>query len=131
MILLSNEELKEWFWSKFDDCYHITKDKNDRPYYIYYDSQIIRQMKLSKLSGDEQFLSYSSIPWGVCVFNKDHEDGHLYLNKILYKVLETNYNYRWEDNKNLINSWLIESRNSLLATSQFGGAFKWESGMYL
>ena len=130
-IKISEKELKDWFWSKFDDCYSVYYDMDTRPYYMYYDSKVIRQMKLCKVSGNIFSLSDNTPdPSGICLFNKDHNDGHLYLTKTLFTVIENNYRYRWEDNKNLINSWLYESKNSLISTSQFGGAFAWESGMY-
>ena len=112
----TKEELKDWFFKKFKNCYYVVHEDFPQSLFMYYDEIFIRKMKLCKLSGRE--LIYPKKPSGVCLFEQDYKNGFLYMNydeitSFLYK----NYSSKWIDVKELVNSWLKETNKMYTLTS--------------
>ena len=112
---MAKEELKKWFWNKFNNCYYVAHDDYPKSLFMYYDEIFIRYMKLCKLSKKE--LIMPNKPRGICLFEQDYKDGYLYLNydeitEFFYK----NYSSYWSDIKELIIGWLKETEKTNILT---------------
>ena len=92
---MTKEELKIWFWNKFNNCYYVVHDDYPKSLFMYYDKKIIRKMKLCKISG-EKYNMQNKIS-GVCLFEQDYKNKSFYLNydeitQFFFKNYSTNYN---------------------------------------
>ena len=105
---MKNEELKDWFLNKFNNCYYVAHDDYPKSLFMYYDEKFVRKMKLCKLSGKE--VIYPKIPPGICLFEQDYKNEHFFIDyNEITSFLYQNYSTNWKDIKNLIDSWLKDS----------------------
>ena len=105
---ITTDELKEWFYEKFNNCYYVTHNDYPKSLFMYYDEKFIRHIKLCKLSNKD--IKLPSKPSGVCLFEQNYENDCFYINydeiaSFFYK----NYSYDWQKIRFLINGWLRES----------------------
>ena len=105
---MTKEELKIWFWKKFDSCYPVTHDDYPQKIYYYYDKQYLRQKKLCRITGEA--LEYPSVVYGKCLFEQDEKNDYLWINYYeIWSFLEVNYSSNYNDIKELISEWLKET----------------------
>ncbi len=72
---MNKDELIEWFWEKFNSCYLVKHDYYPERIFMFYDSQIIRQLKLAKISGEK--INKTDIT-GICLFEQDWKNKKFY-----------------------------------------------------
>ena len=79
---------------------------------MYYDTQFIRQKKLSRIVGEE--IEYPIRPTGICLFEQDYKNGYLYIDYVeITSFFYKNYSSKWSDIKELIQGWLKEDSKLL------------------
>ena len=106
----TKEELYKWFFNKFDLCYVVIQGDKDK-YYMYYDTQFIRQKKLSRVLGKE--IVYPEKPNGTILFEQDWENKTLWCDyDNIWSYLELNYSNMYQDIKELI-SWMLQKHDKL------------------
>ena len=116
---MTKEELKTWFWNKFNSCYFAKHQDHTQSYFMYYDQQFIRQKKLCRLTGEE--LTYPTEIKGTCLFEQDYKNGYLYMNySVITSFFEQNYSSNWTEIRELIHGWLEEqSKMEVLTPNRF------------
>ena len=121
---MNKEELKIWFWKKFDSCYPVTHVDYPKSIFYYYDKQYLRQKKLSRITGEA--LEYPSAVQGICLFEQDEKNGYLWINYYeIWSFFESNYSSNYADIKELISVWLKETTKLKPLTPGFlGSIFK-------
>ena len=99
---MTNNELKIWFWKKYNDCYPIYKGEN---IFMIYDKQFIRQRKLNRILGHETTIpEYNG---QLCLFRLDVNVQILWCeNQEICSYLRVNYNHNITD---FIQTLLIEN----------------------
>ena len=100
---MSEQELKEWFWDKYNNCYMIM-DGNTKNYYLFYDKNFLRKLKLAKLKGEK--INYPHRSYKEASFFVDNFYGFFKVSADIWSVFETNYSQSYSDVKYLIWSWL-------------------------
>ena len=112
---MTKEELKTWFFNKYNSCYLAKHEEYTQSIFMYYDPQFIRQKKLCRLTGEQ--IEYPSKVSGVCLFEQDYKTGYLYMNyENITSFLFENYSYKILDIRVLINGWLKEFDNLKVLT---------------
>ena len=105
---MSNEELKKWFWNKFNSCYYVKHKDFPERYFMVYEKNFARQKKLARVLDQE--LIYPAKVDGICLFEQDYKNGWLNCNyKEIWLYLEEKYNCNFLDVKDLIDGWLKET----------------------
>ena len=66
---MTKEELKNWFWNKFNGCYKVNHSDYPESILYFYDEQFIRQKKLSRIVGES--IEYPTNVVGKCLFKQD------------------------------------------------------------
>ena len=104
---MTKEELKIWFWNKYNNCYPVVHEDYPKSIFMYYDEQFIRQKKLSRIVGEE--IEYPEKVIGTCLFEQDYKNGwfNIDYNEIT-SFFYKNYSYKWFEVKELIHVWLKE-----------------------
>ena len=104
---MNKQELKKWFWNKFNGCYKVKhSDYTDNIYY-FYDEQFIRQKKLSRIVGDELF--YPTKVKGICLFRQDIKNERLWCDyDEIWSYFETNFSTNYSKIQSFIKELLEE-----------------------
>jgi hypothetical protein len=100
---MTEQELKNWFWDKFNSCYPVNIDGK---IFMIYDINCVRKKKLANIL-DKEF-EYPTEPTGKCIFILDFDFGYFVcdFSEILY-YLRDNGVY---DIDTLLKSWLKENK---------------------
>ena len=110
---MNKEELKIWFWDKFDSCYPVIHDDYYKNIYMFYDINYIRSKKLANIL-NKDFEYKIEEAKGVCLFQLDFKFNWFDIDKILWDELYSNI-YPHIDNfadlRFLIMDWLHEYDN--------------------
>jgi len=105
---MNKDELKKWFWNKFNSCYPFINKDYPKSIFMYYDPKFVRELKLCRLTGQE--FVYNSKPSGICLFELDYKNE--WFNIDYYEItsfLEEYYSSDYQEIRELIDSWLIEN----------------------
>jgi hypothetical protein len=115
---MTDEELKDWFWDKFNTCYYVKHDNYPESIFMYYDKNFARQKKLARVL--EQEVIYPSKIEGVCLFEQDYKNGWFNCNdSYIWSFFEQNSNYNDIEIRDLIKCWLVEpSKLNVLTPSE-------------
>jgi len=104
---MSDEELKDWFWNKFNSCYYVKHEDYPDSIFMYYDKNFYRQKKLARVL--EQEIIYPTKVDGTCLFEQDYKNNYLWCdNKEIWSFFEKKYSYNDIEIRDLIKSWLVE-----------------------
>jgi hypothetical protein len=116
---MTDEELKDWFWDKFNTCYYVKHDNYPESIFMYYDKNFARQKKLARVL--EQEIIYPSKIEGVCLFEQDYKYNQLLCDdKEIWSFFEEKSNYSYQEIRDLIKGWLVEhSKLQVLTPSQY------------
>jgi len=109
---MTNDELKIWFLDKINSCYPVKHDDFTNNFFLYYDVQFVRKIKLSKINNQD--IKYPSKIKGDCLFELDTKNEYIYCDyDKIWSFLESNYSSNYDDVQSLINGWLndIEKMN--------------------
>ena len=105
---MNKEELKNWFWNKFNNCYPVIHKDYSKSIFMFYDPMWVRQKKLCRITSEE--LSYPTDVKGICLFEQDYKNGYLYMNyDEINTFLYNNYSNKWLEIKDLIKGWLEDT----------------------
>ena len=106
---MTNEELKKWFWDKFNSCYYVKHSDYPESLFMYYDKNFARQKKLARVL--DQDLIYPSKIEGICLFEQDYKIEWLVCNyKEIWSFFENNSTYNYIKIRDLIKGWLEEAQ---------------------
>ena len=109
---MTKEELKKWFWNKFNSCYKVNHSDYPKRTYYFYDEKFIRQKKLSRIIGGQE-IEYPSEVRGICLFELDSKNEYLYCNyDEIWSFFETNLTTNYQDIQSFIKE-LLEEHNKL------------------
>ena len=104
---MSNEELKIWFWDKFNSCYSVKHDDYPHSVFMIYDINYIRAKKLANILNKD--VEYPTKIKGVCLFRQDLKNGHLWCNyDEIWSFFIKQYSSNPLEISNLIKGWLEE-----------------------
>ena len=122
----TNEELKKWFWEKFNSCYYVTHKDYPKSLFMYYDEKFIRNIKLCKLSGKK--ITRPNKPSGICLFEQDYKNEYFFINYCeITSFLYENCSYEWLETKELIITWLKETEKMCILSPTL--TLKWQISM--
>ena len=105
---MNKEELKNWFWNKFNSCYKVKHRDYPKNTYYFYDEQFVRQKKLSRIVGGQE-LEYPSVVKGTCLFCQELKNGYLYCDyDKIWSFFEDNISPKYGDIQSFIKELLEE-----------------------
>jgi hypothetical protein len=108
---MTEEQLKDWFWDKFNSCYPVMHDDNPHCIFMFYDINYTRAKKLANILGKE--ASYPKEVVGINIFDIHFESNTFYCDHLkIWSFLERNGGGRHGlDISYLIISWISEYDN--------------------
>ena len=87
---MNKEELKIWFFDKFNACYWAKSDKADDRYFLIYDINFIRSKKLANILNKE--VEYPPTPNGICLFEYNLNKKFIWCNEEpIWNFIQDNY----------------------------------------
>lgn len=106
---MTDEELKTWFWNKFNSCYNVKHKKyHPESIFMYYDKNFARQKKLARVLKQE--LIYPTKVEGICLFEQDYKNNKLYCDyNEIWSFFEEKNSYNNQEIKDMVKGWLEES----------------------
>jgi hypothetical protein len=108
------EEAKKWFRDLFQGCYLKKIDKYPNSIFWIYDKELIRQRKLSKITGIEKFSLDMSI--GEIIFEQDIKNGWFRIKYANYwQFLQSNFKL----NDDEIRELTINVANDILNSKEY------------
>lgn len=72
---MTDDELKKYFWNKFNSCYPVKHLDYPDSIFLYYDEQYIRKIKLEKINNKQQ--TTKSTITGYCLFEIDSNQNYI------------------------------------------------------
>ena len=101
------DDLKIWFWDKFNSCYSVEhKDLPDSIFMIY-DTNFIRAKKLANILNKD--VEYQTEIKGVCLFRLNFKNEWFDIDYIeIWSVFTENYSSNDQEIRELIKGWLEE-----------------------
>ena len=112
---MTNDELKKWFWDKYNSCYCVTHSEYPRSILMYYDKNFSRQKKLARVL--DQDLIYPTKAEGTCLFEQDYKNNWLNCDyKEIWSFFEENYSNKYQEIRDLIKGWLEEVQKLTVLT---------------
>ena len=107
---MEKEDLKKWFWNKFNSCYLLEDEQNNGNYFMCYDENFLRQKKFSRILNEEIIIQQQKSA-DKKVFYQDWKNGYLncdYDN--IWSFFEENYIDNYNEIRDLI-TWILESND--------------------
>ena len=105
---MTEEELKQWFWNKFNSCYPVKHSDYPDSIFWFYDEKFVRKIKLYKLNNTE--VTLPSKITGVCLFEQEQKNRWFNCNhNEIWLFFCKNYKNSYNDVQLLIKSWLKET----------------------
>ena len=106
------DDLKIWFWDKYNSCYSI---KYNNKIYMMYDPNFIRAKKLANILNKE--IGYPTEVKGVCLFQQDLKNSYLLCNyDEIWSFFKENYSSNSQEISQLIKGWLEEHNKTKVLT---------------
>ena len=104
---MTEEQLKIWFWDKFNSCYSVKHDNVPHSIYMYYDINFIRAKKLANILNKD--VEYPTEIKGVCLFEQDFKNEWLCCDyDKIWTFFKNNYSSNYQEIRKLIKGWLEE-----------------------
>jgi len=101
------EELKKWFWDKFNSCYYVKHSDYPESIFMFYDKNFARQKKLARVLDQE--IIYPTKVEGICLFEQEYKYGQLWCGyDEIWSFFELNFSYNYTDIQLFINTLLVE-----------------------
>ena len=112
---MNKEELKKWFWNKFNGCYKVNHCDYPKRTYYFYDEQFLRQKKLSRIIGGQE-LEYPTELKGICLFEQDPKNEYLYCDyDEIWSFFQINFSTNYNEIQSFIKE-LLEEHDKLSAS---------------
>ena len=116
---MSNEELKIWFWDKFNSCYSVKHEDYSDIIFMFYDINFIRAKKLATILNND--VEYQTEVKGDYLFRQDFNNEYLWCDyDEIWSVFEKNYSYNYQEIRKLIKDWLEEHDKLKVLTPNVG-----------
>ena len=104
---MTKDELKIWFWDKFNSCYSVIHDDYPDTIFMCYDINFIRAKKLANILNKD--VEYTTEVKGVCLFHQDFKNSYLFCSYYeIWLFLVYNYSGNYQEISKLIKGWLEE-----------------------
>ena len=104
---MTKDELKIWFWDKFNSCYILNHSIYPDSIYMIYDINFIRTKKLANILNKE--VEYTTEIKGDCLFEQDFNNECLWCNyREIWSFFEQYYSSNYQEISDLIKGWLEE-----------------------
>ena len=105
----TKEELKEWFWNKFNSCYLIEYPHIKGNYLLYYNKGYSRKKKIQSLLGSDIKEPNKMLSDSKCLFEIDYKKGYLWCSfDDIWSFFEENYSDNYDEISQLIKGLLEE-----------------------
>ena len=105
---MDEQELKEWFWNIYNNCYIFNLEEYKHIDYFCYDVNYIRTKKLLEILNID--FIYNIEPVGKCMFEINHKFNNMYINyEKIWFIIQTNLSLDDMQTTILIKSWLNEN----------------------
>ena len=115
---MTKEELKIWFWDKFNSCYFVKHDNYPNSIFMYYDINFIRTKKLANILNKD--VEYPTEVKGVCLFQQDLKNSYLLCNyDEIWSFFKENYSSNSQEISQLIKGWLEEHNKTKVLTPKY------------
>ena len=109
----TKEELKEWFWYRFNSCYRIEDSYTTGNYRLYYNKGYIREKKIQSLLGNNVEEPTEELSDSIFLFEIDYKNGTLWCSyKEIWSFFEENYSSNELETRDLIKGLLEEDTKS-------------------
>jgi hypothetical protein len=106
---MTKEELKIWFWNKFNYCYPVKHDDFPDSIFMFYDINYIRKKKLANILDKED--EYPTEIKGICLFELDFEYNWFNIDyDEIWTIFESNYSSKYVEIRKLILEWVEEHK---------------------
>ena len=120
-IPINEQELKKFFWSKFNNCYCVLHEDYPKSIFMIYNPNIVRCIKLKKISDKKYTNKYKYIKNNICLFEQDYKNGDFNMDyDEIMQFFHKNYSDDWFDIRTLIHSWFVHN-DTFYDLSPFGG----------
>lgn len=114
---MNEEQLKKWFFDKFNSCYPVKHDNLPESIFWFYDELFIRKIKICKLNN--QIVKTPSKVTGICLFEMDFKNDWFNCDyDYIWTVLKDKYINNYDDIQALIKKWLIDDNFSNITPRQ-------------
>ena len=115
---MTEEQLKIWFWDKFNSCYSVKHDNVPNSIYMYYDINFIRAKKLATILNKE--VEYPTEIKGICLFELNFINEYIYIDyDNIWSIIVKKYSGVYEEICKLIKVWLEECDKLKVLTSDY------------
>ena len=112
---MRKEELKDWFWDKFNSCYCVKHDDLSDSIFMIYDINFIRAKKLANIINKD--VEYPTEVKGVCLFEQDLKNEWLCCDyEKIWTFFKNNYSGNSQEISDLIKGWLEEHNKLKILT---------------
>jgi len=102
---MTEEELKNWFFDKFNSCYYVKHKDYPESIYMYYDKNFVRQKKLARVLDND--IIYPTKVDGICLFELDYKYEYFWCDyTYVWLFFEKKNVYNYVEIRNLITCWL-------------------------
>ena len=108
---MKKEELKEWFWYRFNSCYRIEHHKIKGNYLFYYNKAYNRKKKIQSLLGNEieEIYPTEKLSDSKILFYLDYKNGWFNCDyEEIWSFFEENYSSNDLEIRDLIKGLLEE-----------------------
>lgn len=104
---MTNQELIIWFNNYYNNCYIVIYDNYPESFFMYYDKNYIRKLKLAKLEGKNIKNIEKYTITGTCLFVKEFNNHWFHCNyNIIWNYLKNNYSNNYFNVRSFIDERL-------------------------
>ena len=106
----TKEELREWFWNRFNSCYRIESSIKGN-YNLYYNKGYVRKKKIQYLLGNEleEIYPKERLSDSICLFKLDYKNENLWCSyNEIWSFFRENYSSNDQEIKQFIKGLLEE-----------------------
>jgi hypothetical protein len=105
---MTEEELKIWFWNKFNSCYPVKHSDYPKSIFWIYDEKFVRKMKLCKINNSK--ITFPEKITGICLFEQDFKNGWFNCDyDEIWSFFYNNYRDRYSDVQSFIKRVINET----------------------
>ena len=115
----TKEELREWFWDKFNSCYRIECAYIKGNYLLYYNKAYVRQRKIQTILGLDIKEPTEVLSDSKFSFKLDYKNGYLWCsNDEIWTFFEDNYSFNYVEIRQFITCLLEEATKTRLLRAE-------------
>ena len=114
----TEEELKEWFWNRFNSCYRIEHPRIKGNYSLYYHKGYARKKKIQTLLGNdiEEIYPKEVLSDSILIFEIDRKGYLLCSYDEIWSFFKENTSYNYLEISDLIKGLLEDSKMGSLTS---------------